>query len=159
MRILGIDPGLTNIGWGSLNKKGSRCMYVQDRTVITPPFMSLKDRLKLISDEIILIIDNFKPDIASIENIYFAKNKKAAISVFEAERAIILTFSLKNLDFYEYTPMQVKNSISGFCRIEKVQVKYVIRILLGMKPDFIFTSDHSSYALALIICYGNYHIL
>ncbi|UPA11737.1 crossover junction endodeoxyribonuclease RuvC [Borrelia venezuelensis] len=159
MRILGIDPGLANVGWGILDRKGSKYMYVQDGTVITHPFMSLKDRLKLISDEIILIIDNFKPDVASIENIYFAKNKKTAISVSEARGAIILTFALKNLDFYEYTPIQVKNSISGFGRIEKVQVKYVIRILLGMKPDFIFTSDHSSDALALAICHSNYHIL
>ncbi|MBW6187238.1 crossover junction endodeoxyribonuclease RuvC, partial [Pseudomonas aeruginosa] len=55
-----------------------------------------------------------------------------------------------------YTPIQVKNSISGFSRLKKVQVKYVMRILLGMNPNFIFNSDHSSDALALAICHGNH---
>ncbi|QTL83195.1 crossover junction endodeoxyribonuclease RuvC [Borrelia miyamotoi] len=156
MRILGIDPGLANVGWGILDKKGSRYMYVKDGTIVTDSCVSLKDRLKLISDDLVLIIDKFKPNVASIEDIYFAKNKKTAIRVAEARGAIILTLALQNVDFYEYTPIQVKNSISGFGRLEKVQVKYVMRILLGMNPNFIFTSDHSSDALALAICHGNH---
>ncbi|AHH05392.1 Crossover junction endodeoxyribonuclease ruvC [Borrelia miyamotoi FR64b] len=156
MRILGIDPGLANVGWGILDKKGSRYMYVQDGTIVTDSCISLKDRLKLIFDDLVLIIDKFKPNVASIEDIYFAKNKKTAIRVAEARGAIILTLALQNVDFYEYTPIQVKNSISGFGRLKKVQVKYVMRILLGMNPNFIFNSDHSSDALALAICHGNH---
>ncbi|APR64542.1 crossover junction endodeoxyribonuclease RuvC [Borrelia anserina] len=158
MRILGIDPGLANVGWGLLDRKGSNYMYVKDGTIITKSSMSLKDRLKLISNEIALIIDRFKPDVASIEDIYLAKNKKTAIRVAEARGAILLTFALKNLDFYEYTPIQVKNSISGFGRIEKVQVEYIMRVLLEMESDFVFTSDHSSDALALAICHCNHRL-
>ncbi|AWG42430.1 crossover junction endodeoxyribonuclease RuvC [Candidatus Borreliella tachyglossi] len=157
MRILGIDPGLANVGWGVLDKENSRHMYVQDGTVITRSSMPLKDRIKLISDELGMVIDRFRPNVASIEDIYFAKNKKTAIRVAEARGAIILTLALKNINFYEYTPTQVKNSISGFGRLEKHQVKYMISKLLGMKPDFNFNSDHSSDALALAVCHGNNH--
>ncbi|BCR21472.1 crossover junction endodeoxyribonuclease RuvC [Borrelia sp. HM] len=156
MRILGIDPGLANVGWGVLDQEGSRYIYVQDGTIITDPRVSLKDRLNIIHDNLVLIIDKFKPNVASIEGIYFSKNKKTAISVAESRGAIILTLALQNIDFYEYTPIQVKNSISGFGRIKKLQVKYVIRILLGMNSNFVFTSEHSSDALALAICHGNH---
>ena len=156
MRILGIDPGLANIGWGVLDKEGSQYIYVQDGTIITDSCDSLKDRLNIIYDNLVSIIDKFRPNVASIESIYFAKNKKTAISVAESRGAIILTLALQNIDFYEYTPIQVKNAISGFGRIKKFQVKYVIRILLGMNSNFVFTSEHSSDALALAICHGNH---
>ncbi|UGQ15745.1 crossover junction endodeoxyribonuclease RuvC [Borrelia sp. RT5S] len=156
MRILGIDPGLANVGWGVLDKKGSRYVYIQDGTIVTSSFMSLKDRIKLIFTELDLVIDKFSPDVASVEDIYFAKNKKTAMAVAEARGAIILTLVLKDIDFYSYTPIQVKNAISGFGGLKKEQVKYMIRILLGRSSDFMFTSDHSSDALALAICHGNY---
>ncbi|AYE35927.1 crossover junction endodeoxyribonuclease RuvC [Borrelia turcica IST7] len=157
MRILGIDPGLANVGWGILDKRGSRYVYVLDGTIITNSSMSLKDRIKLISEELVLIIDKFNPDVASVEDIYFAKNKKTAIGIAEARGAIILTLALKNIDFHAYTPIQVKNAISGFGRLKKIQVKYMMRILLGIKSDFVFNSDHSSDALALALCHGNYN--
>ncbi|UER67248.1 crossover junction endodeoxyribonuclease RuvC [Borrelia sp. BU AG58] len=157
MRILGIDPGLANVGWGILDKKGSRYVYVQDGTIVTSSYMSLKDRIKLISAELVLVIDKFSPDAASVEDIYFSKNKKTAIAVAEARGAIILTLAAKDVDFYSYTPMQVKNAISGFGGLKKMQVKYMMRVLLGMSSDFTFTSDHSSDALALALCHGNYN--
>ncbi|UGQ16857.1 crossover junction endodeoxyribonuclease RuvC [Borrelia sp. RT1S] len=153
---MGIDPGLANVGWGVLDKKGSRYVYIQDGTIVTSSFMSLKDRIKLIFTELDLVIDKFSPDVASVEDIYFAKNKKTAMVIAEARGVIILTLVLKDIDFYSYTPIQVKNAISGFGGLKKEQVKYMIRILLGMSSDFMFTSDHSSDALALAICHGNY---
>ncbi|WKC57623.1 crossover junction endodeoxyribonuclease RuvC [Borrelia sp. P9F1] len=158
MRILGIDPGLANVGWGVLDKLGSRYVYVKDGTIVTSSSMSLKDRIKLISAELDLVIDKFRPDVASVEDIYFAKNKKTAMVIAEARGAIILTLAIKDTNFYSYTPIQVKSAISGFGGLRKVQVKYMVRILLGMGSDFMFTSDHSSDALALAICHGNYQL-
>lgn len=128
MKILGIDPGYDIVGW-SVVENGPK--LVDYGFIKTSPSDSLEERLLQIHRGLSVIIREYSPDSASIEKLFFKDNVKTGIDVSKAIGVIILTLRLHDLPFSEYTPIQVKQSITGYGRAEKSQVKFIIEKLTG----------------------------
>ncbi len=153
MRILGIDPGTATVGWGILEANGSSITPVAYGHISTSPSKSLSQRIAEISRDIREISDQYKPEEASVEKIFFFKNQKTVIAVSQARGAILLTLETLGIRLSEYTPLQVKQSLTGYGRAEKKQMQIMIKSILKLaeipKPDDV------ADALALALCHAN----
>ena len=150
-RIIGIDPGLANAGWGIIDVKGNRLTYVAHGAIKTEAGLPSPIRLKIIFESIQKIIELYKPDESGIETLYFAKNVKTALPVAEARGVLTLGLILSGLVVGEYTPLQIKQAVVGYGRADKNQVQQMVRLLLAL--DKIPKPDHAADALAAAICH------
>lgn len=156
MRILGIDPGTGITGWGIIDKDPmtNNGYKVIDYGVIrTSTGLDMPMRLKDLHDELDGIIKRYKPDEVGVEDLFFFKNQKTVIKVGQARGVIILTAVNNNLPVFDYTPLQVKQSITGYGRAEKKQVQRMVKMVLGLKT--IPKPDDAADALAVAICHTN----
>ena len=153
MRILGIDPGLANTGWGVVDFDGHRFRPVSYGTVHTKPEEKLELRIAAIADSARKIAQEFKADHMSIEDIFFAKNEVSAIGVAKVIGAVTYAMFLESIPVSVFTPLQIKVAITGTGKAEKKQVQEMCRLLLGL--DKIPRPDHAADALAAAVCYGN----
>lgn len=139
MTILGIDPGYAIVGWGVLEYSGSRFCVKGYGAITTPAGMDFPRRLEMIYRDMQTVLQRYHPDVLSIEKLYFTNNKTTGIDVAQARGVILLSATQTNMQVYEYTPMQVKQSVVGYGKAEKKQVMEMIRILLRLpsvpKPD------------------------
>ncbi len=153
IRILGIDPGYAIVGYGVLDYDGVKFKPVAYGAIITEAGTEFTERLRIISEDMDYIFDKFRPDCMAVEKLYFTTNQKTAIDVAQARGVIILSASKKGVPVAEYTPLQVKMSVTGYGKAEKHQMMEMTRNLLGLaripKPDD--TAD----ALAVAICHGH----
>jgi len=150
MRILGIDPGYAIVGWGVIDKDNRfNCQVVDYGAIITTKDQTFPERLEIIGKAMNKLIDEFKPDALAIEELFFNQNTTTAIAVAEARGVILYVCKQKNLDMYEYTPLQIKQALTGNGRAEKKQVQYMTKIMLKLKdvpkPDD--TADAIAVAL------------
>ena len=149
MIIIGIDPGTTQIGFGIIRNEGNR-FEVLDYGIIKNPG---KDKLldyKNTSKNLSKLIKKYKPDISSVERLFFFKNQKTVMSVGEMRGVIMLTLANNNLPVLEFTPMQVKQTVSGHGGADKDQVQRMVRLILGIKNEI--KPDDAADALAIAIC-------
>jgi crossover junction endodeoxyribonuclease RuvC len=153
MRILGIDPGYAIVGTGVVDYVGNKFKTVDYRAVTTEANIPFEIRLKKIYDDISEIIDLYKPDFVSIEELFFNNNAKTAIAVGQARGVIILAAVNKGVPIFEYTPLQVKQAIVGYGRAEKKQVQQMTKALLFLNE--IPKPDDVADALALAICHAH----
>lgn len=153
MRILGIDPGFAIVGCGIVDYSGNRFSVVDYRAVTTKAGEKLENRLKTIYDRLCELIDLFKPDCVSIEELFFNTNAKTAIQVGQARGVILLAAINKGLKVYEYTPLQVKQSVVGYGRAEKIQVQQMVKSILNLKE--IPKPDDVADGLALAVCHAH----
>ena len=140
MIILGIDPGYAIVGYGVIEKNRNGSVNVLDYGVITTPKEdSMPVRLKTIYDSLVQIIDKFHPDCMALEELFFQNNQTTAIHVAQARGVIVLVGYDKIGKLYEYTPLQIKQALTGFGRAEKKQVQFMVKSILGLssipKPD------------------------
>lgn len=149
MRVLGFDPGYGTLGFGVIDKEGNRYRVISYGTIVTPKSDTFSDRLHYIGEQIELIIDKFVPDEIAIEELFFQKNVKTAIKVAEARGVILYISSQKCKKIYEYTPLEVKQSITGYGKAEKKQIQEMLKILL--KLDKIPKPDDAADALAIAL--------
>ncbi len=153
MRILGIDPGYAIVGFGVVEYKSNKFTPVSFGSITTPAGLEFPERLKQIYEGMNELFSRHNVDAVAIEKLYFNTNTTTAIDVAEARGVILLSAKLNNVPIYEYTPLQVKQSISGYGRAEKHQIIEMTKSILGLekapKPDD--TAD----ALALAICHGH----
>ncbi len=153
MVILGIDPGYAIVGYGVVNYTNNNFKPINFGAVTTPAGMDFPKRLEIIFSGINEIIKANKPDALSIEKLYFNTNTTTAIDVAQARGVIVLAAKLCGVPIYEYTPLQVKQAVTGYGRAEKHQIIEMTKALLGLskapKPDD--TAD----ALALAICHAH----
>ena len=150
MIIIGIDPALTNTGWGIINYSINNTLsFIADGTIVTNPKESLQNRLKYIHDNIQSVIDKYHPTDCAIEESFVNTNARTSLKLGMARGAIILSFSINNIPVSEYTPRAVKQAISGSGRADKNQVESMVKVLLPtcQKPH----SEHSADALAIAI--------
>lgn len=133
MRILGIDPGTGILGFGVVDVKGSSFTLVTAGVIKTPPHTPLDERLEEIYDGLTEIIAETKPEILSIEKLFFAKNVTTAMSVSHARGVAILAGRKAGLPYAEYTPLQIKQTITGYGKADKNQVQEMIKMQLGLK--------------------------
>lgn len=153
MRILGIDPGYAIVGFGVLDYDGRNFRVVNFGAITTPAGIDFDKRLKMIYDDMCVIIDTYKPDALSMEKLFFNTNTTTAIDVAQARGVILLASSQKGLSINEYTPLQVKSSIVGYGRAEKSQVQEMVRTYLSLKE--VPKPDDTADALALAITHGH----
>lgn len=133
MRILGIDPGTGILGFGVVDVKGSSFTLVTAGVIKTPPHTPLDERLEEIYDGLTEIIAETKPAVLSIEKLFFAKNVTTAMSVSHARGVAILAGRKAGLPYAEYTPLQIKQTITGYGKADKKQVQEMIKLQLGLK--------------------------
>lgn len=154
MRILGIDPGYATIGYGIIDTNGYNFSVVGFGAITTPSKIHFSERLKSIYEDMITIIEKYKPDELSIERLYFNTNTTTAIDVAQARGVIVLAAEIKDVKINEYTPLQVKQAVTGYGKAEKHQVMEMVKNLLGLKA--VPKPDDTADALALAICHGHY---
>ncbi len=138
MVILGIDPGFAIIGYGVIEK--DREIKVVDYGVITTPKEdNITKRLETSYNAMVALIDKFKPDAIAIEELFYFKNQTTIINVAQARGIIVLACAQSKIPIYEYTPLQVKQAITGNGRAEKKQIQFMVTNILGLakvpKPD------------------------
>jgi crossover junction endodeoxyribonuclease RuvC len=151
MRVLGIDPGTLSCGYGIVEEEDSRLFYVTSGGITVSSKIALPKRLKRIYDELEEIIKKHRPDGMAIENLFFAKNVQAALKLGQAKGVAILAAIKGGIPVFEYSPLEVKQSVVGHGTAEKKQVQHMVKTLLGLKtlphpPDL-------ADALALAICH------
>lgn len=153
IRILGIDPGYAIVGFGVLDYDGSRFTPIEYGAVLTEAGTPFSDRLKAIHEDIEFIFNKFKPDCMAVERLYFTTNQKTAIDVAQARGITVLSAATRNIPVSEYTPLQVKLSVTGYGKAEKRQVMEMTRQLLSLAQ--IPKPDDAADALAIAICHGH----
>lgn len=153
LTILGIDPGLADTGYGIIEKNKNQLTSVDFGCIKTKAGVPDKQRLVEIHKSINQLVKKYKPDIIGVEKLFFAKNVKTALSVSQARGVIILAAGENNLELLEYTPLQVKQALTGYGRATKNQIKEMVKIILnlGQVPK----SDDAADALAVAICCAN----
>ena len=160
MVILGIDPGYAIVGWGVIGYENNHFKVLDYGAITTPAGMSFSRRLELIYDEAELLMKRYSPQAMSIEKLFFNSNAKTVIDVGQARGVLMLAAQKCGLEVYEYTPLQVKQSVVGYGRAEKKQVQEMTRLILHLseipKPDD--TAD--ALAMAITFCHtnGNQHL-
>lgn len=160
MRILGIDPGIAIVGYGVVDKEYNKYKAVSYGAITTPAHTPVESRLKTIYDEMTLLFARYKPDAMSVEELFFNNNAKTAISVGQARGVILLSAVESHVPIYEYTPLQVKQALTGYGHASKIQIQHMMRSLLAL--DEIPKPDDVADALAIAVCHGNsmqYNIL
>lgn len=153
MRVLGIDPGYAIVGYGIVEYDGLKFNTITFGAVTTKAKTYFPSRLQSIYMELSDIINKFKPDALSIEKLFFNTNTTTAIDVAQARGVILLAATEHNIPIYEYTPLQVKQSVTGYGRAEKKQIMEMTRILLNLKE--MPKPDDTADALALAVCHSH----
>lgn len=151
--ILGIDPGLADTGFGVIEKNKGNLSAIDFGCIKTKAGVPDKQRLVEIHTSINQLIKKYKPDIITVEKLFFGKNVKTAMSVSQARGVIILAVGKNKSELVEYTPLQVKQALTGYGQASKDQVKAMVKIILKLaQPP---KSDDAADALAIAICCAN----
>ncbi|KKT73603.1 MAG: Crossover junction endodeoxyribonuclease RuvC [Microgenomates group bacterium GW2011_GWA2_44_7] len=149
MLVLGIDPGIDRLGWGFVSEENGVLRYIDAGCFTTSKKDREEKRLLEIKEFVSKTIHNQRPDALSIEKIFFAANAKTAISVGQARGVILLTAEMANIPTFAYTPLQVKQAVSGYGQADKHQIQLMVKSIL--KLPSIPKSDDTADALAIAI--------
>ncbi|MDD6903245.1 MAG: crossover junction endodeoxyribonuclease RuvC, partial [Eubacteriales bacterium] len=147
MVVLGIDPGLATLGWGVLKSDRGRFETVDYGVVLTPKEESLPVRLAMLEEGVNELIDKYHPDEIALEELFFNNNITTGINVAQARGVILLTCVKKCGRLYEYTPLQIKQALTGYGRADKKQMQIMVKTLLRL--DNIPKPDDAADALAV----------
>lgn len=150
MLALGIDPGTAICGYGFVEQVGSRLVPRAYGAITTSSKMRMEDRLLKLYDELDALIKQYKPDVLGVEQLFFNRNVTTAIPVGQARGIVLLAAAKNRLQLVERTPLQVKQSVTGYGKATKEQVIYMVTKLLHLKePPH---PDDTADALAIAIC-------
>lgn len=153
MIILGIDPGYAIIGWGVLEYKANKFRVIDYGAITTEAHTLFPIRLQTIYTEMNMIFDKYHPEVMSMEKLFYNNNAKTVIDVAQARGVITLSAQMHKVDIFEYTPLQVKQSVTGYGRAVKKQVQEMTRLILNLEK--IPKPDDTADALAMAICHGH----
>lgn len=153
MRTLGIDPGYATIGYGVVDYNRCKFTVACYGAITTNAGQPFQKRLKAIYDDMITVIERCKPEQLAIERLYFNTNTTTAIDVAQARGVILLAAEECGLPVFEYTPLQVKQAVTGYGKAEKFQVMELVKSLLGLES--VPKPDDTADALALAICHSH----
>ena len=152
MKILGIDPGSIKCGYGLIGMKGKDPFYITSGTIFASASKPLQQRLKHIFESLKEIIRDSRPDDVVVEQIFFAKGAKAALSLGHARGIVLLAAASGNINLHECSALEVKKAVVGYGRAEKKQVLEMVRLILNIRePLYADSAD----ALALALCHAN----
>ncbi|MCH8013656.1 MAG: crossover junction endodeoxyribonuclease RuvC [Candidatus Dadabacteria bacterium] len=150
MRVIGIDPGSRVCGYGVLEAQNGEVTYLISGCIAPNPALPFNQRLKVIYDGLLKVIDQHTPDVMSIEDIFFAKNAKSAIKLGQAKGVALLAGSNAGISIYEYAPTKVKLALTGRGRANKAEVQNMLSKLLGVTT---WESQDASDAVAIALCH------
>ena len=153
VRIIGIDPGLRNTGWGVIEVDGTRLSYIADGSVHSDADAPLALRLLQIHTQLVEILQRYAPDEAAIEETFVNKDARATLKLGQARGAAMLAPALAGISVAEYAPNVVKKSVVGAGHAEKDQVKHMVKVLL---PRAELNTADSTDALAIAICHAHH---
>ena len=153
MRILGIDPGFAITGYSIIDYIGNKFYLRTSGAILTEAKTSFPLRLEKINKELAEIIENYNPDAMSIEELFFNNNAKTAINVAQARGVILVTARMHNLDIFEYTPLQVKQAVTGYGRADKIQVQRMVKMILN--EEKLPKLDDVTDSMAIAICHAH----
>lgn len=152
MRILGIDPGTGILGFGVIDVDKGNLQLVDAGVIRTPVKEDDAVRLQTIYEEITDIIVDTKPAVMSVEKLFFAQNVTTAMTVAQARGVVLLAGKQANLEIHEYTPLQIKQALTGYGRAEKKQIQEMVRVILKLKV--VPKPDDAADALAAAITHS-----
>ncbi len=153
IKILGIDPGTHIMGWGLIEKdRGNQIKPIKYGCIISKPKTARVELLLHIYNSLEKIIKENSPDAVAIEELFFFKNQKTVIGVAEARGVAVLAASLLNIKVFEYTPLQIKQALTGYGRADKKQVQEMVRVICKLKECP--RPDDAADALAIAICHA-----
>lgn len=154
MKVLGIDAGFATTGWSIIEKDGfskNGMKLVDYGVILTDSKTPFGERLLQLFNDLCSIIDQHNPDHMAVESIFFFKNQKTVINVSQARGVILLAGKIKNKATFDYTPLQVKTSVTGYGRAEKKQVQKMIQMIFGLKE--VPKPDDAADAVAIAVCH------
>ncbi|HEU4984603.1 MAG TPA: crossover junction endodeoxyribonuclease RuvC, partial [Nitrososphaera sp.] len=151
--IIGIDPGTGILGFGVIEASGQKVQLVDAGVIRTPVHEDDAVRLEMIYQELTDIIVATKPQIMSVEKLFFARNVTTAMTVSQARGVVLLCARLASLEIFEYTPMQIKQAITGYGKADKKQIQEMVRVLLKLKE--IPKPDDAADALAAALTHSS----
>ncbi len=152
MRILGIDPGYAIIGYGIIDKDQNGIEVVDYGAITTPKEDTMPVRLQSIEESLDYLFKKYKPDVVAIEELFYFKNQKTVIQVAQARGVTLLACQKFCGNIYEYTPLQIKQALTGHGRAEKAQIQYMVKAILNLNA--IPKPDDAADALAVAICHS-----
>lgn len=152
MKIIGIDPGTGILGFGVIELNNHRAQLVDAGVIRTPVHEDDAVRLLTIYDELTDIITANKPDVMSVEKLFFARNVTTAMTVAQARGVVLLCGKQAGLTIFEYTPMQIKQAITGYGKADKKQMQEMVKAILGLKT--IPKPDDAADAIAAALTHG-----
>jgi len=150
VRILGIDPGTALTGWGVVEEEKGEPIVVAYGCIETPKTHSDVKRLEEIAHDLRDILSTYKPNEVAVEDLFFFKNLKTAIKVAQARGIMLLIPTENKIPVFEYTPLQIKQALTGYGRAEKKQVQVMVQVILKLKK--IPQPDDAADALAVALC-------
>ena len=152
MRILGIDPGTRITGYGIIDVEGNRLRHVDNGIIKTRSSEDLPLRLKTIYDGLVSVLREFSPEVVAIEQVFLAKNPRAALTLGHARGTAVLAAVNLDREVYEYSALQVKSAVVGYGHAAKQQVQHMVKVLLNL-PEI--AQEDAADALAVAICHAN----
>ena len=152
MKILGIDPGMAIVGYALIESDNDKYELKSSGSVRTDKDLTTSRRLLEIFNDMCTIVENFKPDCASIEKLYFFKNQKTIIPVAEARGVILTVLEKYNIPVFEYTPIEVKQVLTGYGRATKKEVEQMVK--LNLNCETLPKLDDTVDAIAIAICHS-----
>ena len=153
MIILGIDPGLATLGYGVIEAEGQNRRLIQFGTLTTPAGQPMPQRLRAIFQGMNQLMDIYQPDDVAFEELFFSKNITTGMAVSAARGVALVAVVQRTDNLYEYTPMQIKQAVTGYGGADKHQVQQMVKMLLNMKD--IARPDDADDALAVALTHAN----
>lgn len=153
MRVLGIDPGTATTGWAVIEENKGKIKPIAFGHISTSSQDSVSNRLLEVANDLENIIKKYKPQESAVEDIFFFKNQKTAVKVSQSRGAMLLTLEKKNVKISSYTPLQVKQALTGYGRADKKQIQIMVKNILKLKS--IPKPDDTADAIAIALCHIN----
>ena len=153
MIIFGIDPGFAITGYGVVEKLGNKYKVLDYGVITTKAGLDLSVRLNIMYEEIVRKFNQYNPDYVAMEELFFCKNITTGIAVAHGRCVLLLAIAQMGKPFYEYTPLQIKQAITGYGKADKKQMQKMVQVLLNL--DSIPKPDDAADALAVALCCGN----
>ena len=151
MIVIGIDPGYAIVGYGIVEELAGKCRRLTSGCIMTEKSLEIPARLEIIYNDLFKLIKEYQPDALIMEKVFFNKNVNTAIKTGEGRGVIMLAASINGLPVFEFTPLQIKQTVAGFGRASKEQVEKMVMLQLKLTDNF--THDDESDALAVALCY------
>lgn len=154
MRVLGIDPGIATTGIAVIDDEKGKSKLIHSQAILTSASSTLPHRLVSIHEQLSSLVQQFRPDICSLEKLFFATNAKTAFTVGQARGVIQFTLGQHHIDVAEYTPLQVKMAIVGYGAADKKQIQIMVKQILKLEKPLTPDDVADAAAIALTHCFS-----